>query len=667
MFKRFKCGEIERICDRYDCWVPPIGYGINTITGDLEATDVIKRSIKKSEQKWERQPLPEWWTSKRNAEKRRQEHDPEFFDQDCEEYREQEWGRRLRGVWVYINGKPVYITGLHWFYLNWWKFQGKWMDYRDPNRKFFYVWDYCVEDPNCLGLIEITKRKEGKTARAGCILYEYISRTENKHGGIQSKTDDDAEEVYNKAVIEPWQKLPDFYRPVYDIGKGDSPGESLDFFNPSLRGKQALRVNRDGALESFIDFKSRGVDAYDGPELHRYVSDEAGKLKDVSIRDRHNTVMMCSEVDGKFVGKHLYTTTVEEMESGGGEFLKLVRDSDFNERDENGRTKTGLYVYFLPAFETMGYDDYGMPDVEFGKKYFMNKRFALRFDEKNLQSFIRKNPFTLDECFQTDSDKCLYNAYKLTEREKYLRWQTDITEFGNLIWKDGIKDSEVLWEPNPQGRWERSWLPEAKDRNRVKREGNELFPMNMHQFISGSDTYDHNSTEDSRNSKAASFVKRRRNPDGEDSTARKYVFKYHARPPLADMMYEDLIIQCFFFGCQILCESNKPGILNYFVRRGYHNFLVYVPGYTEPGIPSTLPNKKEASIMLESYIEQNIDKMDFIDQIVQLLGFDIKNTEKSDLVMAMLWTEYADNYRYFELEEDKSDLYEVEEVMRQYD
>jgi hypothetical protein len=667
MFKRFEGGTIERIIDRYDCWVPPVGYGINVITGELEPTDVIKRSVKKAEQYWERQELPEWWGDKRKAERKRQEFDSDYIDQDCERYREQEWGRRLRGVWVYMNGKAVYLTGLHWFYLNWWKFQGKFMDYRDPNRRFFYVWDYCVEDPNCLGLIEITKRKDGKTARAGCMLYEYISRTCDKHGGIQSKTDTDAEEMYDKAVVQPWQKLPDFYRPVYDISKGDKPGEGIQFFKPSLRGKRALEEIYIQAIESFIDFKPSKVEAYDGPELHRYVSDEAGKMKDVSIRERHNTVMMCSEVDGEFVGKQLYTTTVEEMESGGGEFLRLVKDSDFNERDDNGRTKTGLYVYFLPAFETMFYDRYGMPDVEKGRQYFMNKRIALKNDEKNLQSFIRKNPFTLDECFSTDSDKCLYNAYKLTEREKFLRWNTDITQYGNFVWKDGIKDSEVVWEPSPNGRWEVSWMPpEPKDRNKVQKEGNLFFPRNTHQFISGCDTYDHNSTEDSRNSKAASFVKRRINPLGKDATSKKYVVKYHHRPPMAEMVYEDLIMQCFFFGCQMLAESNKPGVINYFIRRGYGAFLVHIEGYKEPGIPSTQDNKREASLMIESYIEEYIQAMDFTKQIVQLLGFDIKKTEKSDLVMAMLWTEYADNYRYWETEEQKEDLIEIDDIMPQY-
>lgn len=135
---------------------------------------------------------------------------------------------------------------------------------------------------------------------------------------------------------------------------------------------------------------------------------------------------------------------------------------------------------------------------------------------------------------------------------------------------------------------------------------------------------------------------------------------------MAEMVFEDMILQCFFFGCQILCESNKPGVINYFQRRGYAAFLIYIPGYTEPGIPSTANNKREASLMVESYIEQQVNKMDFRALIYQLLKFDINKTEKYDLVMAMLWTEYADNYRYFEIEQPKDDMVDIDSMFRRF-
>ena len=175
---------------------------------------------------------------------------------------------------------------------------------------------------NCLGLIEITKRKEGKTARSGLFLYHYIFRTEAMHGGIQSKTDGDAAEVFQKAVIAPWRKLPEFLRPIFDRSAGDSPSKELRLFNTSQKGRK--KNTEDAALESFIDYKPAKPSAYDGPELHRYVSDEAGKLEGHSIADRHDVVMFCSEVDGKYIGKQLYTTTVEEMENGGAEFQRTA-------------------------------------------------------------------------------------------------------------------------------------------------------------------------------------------------------------------------------------------------------------------------------------------------------------------------------------------------------
>jgi hypothetical protein len=234
------------------------------------------------------------------------------------------------------------------------------------------------------------------------------------------------------------------------------------------------------------------------------------------------------------------------------------------------------------------------------------------------------------------------------------------------MWEGGKKDTKVVWAPNEGGRWEVTWLPGEEYRNLYQKDGDLFYPRNIAMFISASDTYDHDDTEDSRNSKAASLVKCRMNPLGQDANTRKYICKYNARPPLVDDMYEDLIMQSVFFGCGILCESNKPGAIRYFKRRGYEPFLIQLPGYKEPGVPSTEVNKREASMMVEAYIEQNILKMDFRDQIFHLLKFNIKKTTKWDLAMATLWTEYADNYRYFEVEAKEEELIEADQFIRGY-
>ena len=299
MFNKIEGGSVYVIPDNcfgfeYHCNLPPIGYGINSVTGELQETDIIKRSDIPEHNFWDRYTLPKDWNVKRKAEKERQKFDKYYIDPYLESIRAREWKRRLCGVW-FDNYNPkkkqvetLYITGTHYLYITYWKFQGKFMDFRINDMEFWYVMKYCETDPDCLGLNEITKRKLGKTAKLGCWLYDRTSKPPfNQHAGIQSKADHDAEEVMKKALVQPWQKLPDFFRPIYDTMKGDDPNE-LRFFHTSRRGSTTENEREEEeALESWIDFGASGEAVYDGPELDSYASDEAGKTKrPTSIKER---------------------------------------------------------------------------------------------------------------------------------------------------------------------------------------------------------------------------------------------------------------------------------------------------------------------------------------------------------------------------------------------
>lgn len=666
MYKKHPNCTLEKICANdsvsdgqhyyYECWIPPAGYGINTKTGAIEKTDVIKRSPNKKDQFWEIQPLPKDYNSRRNIEKLRQEKDPTYFDNELEKYRRQEWGRRLRGVWFYNNGQPTYVTGLHYFYLNWWTFQNKKLGYRNTDRKFFYVLEYCIQDPNCLGLIEVTKRKQGKTARAGVFLYEYISREKGKHGGIQSKTNPDAKEVFNKAVIAAWKKLPHFFRPIYDYSAGDPPKGELRFFRPAVKGRKALDIDpNEEELESWIDYKSSEPESYDGPELHRYVSDEAGKLKDISIYERHEVVQFCSDVDGAYVGKQLYTTTVEEMESGGGEFKRLWEDSDPHKRNENGRTATGLYRYFLPSYEAMydaAYrfcDQYGFPKIEETKKFFLNERAGKSHDLKAQSAIIRKNPFTIKEAFRVDGSKCLFDDGKLNNRRDELSWM-DVVEKGNLEWVDkNDKTKGVEWKKKSNGRWKICKAFQFDDHapvNNVRERSKWYEPMNTSYYVAGCDPYDHNKTIDNnRRSNGAMYVKKKHQPGKEDDPFNNaFVIRYNFRPSNVGILYDDFLKTCYYFGCKVLVETQKPGVMKFFTDNGFEEFLLTLPGYTDPGIPSSTPNKQTLAEVTEKYIDDHIDKVYFIELCDDWLEFDLAETQKYDDAMAVGWTEVADKY-----------------------
>ena len=66
---------------------------------------------------------------------------------------EQEYKRRVEGVWFMNNGVATYLTGLHYYYLNWCKIDIGYPDYWDRDRRFFLVWDAVRSNPDCYGLI----------------------------------------------------------------------------------------------------------------------------------------------------------------------------------------------------------------------------------------------------------------------------------------------------------------------------------------------------------------------------------------------------------------------------------------------------------------------------------------------------------------------------------
>lgn len=648
----------------YKCWVPPYGYGKNVVTGEIVKVDVFKRSEDPAEQYWERQGLPDDYKEKRQREKERQFYDKQYIDPYLEEIRKTQWRRRLCGCWFWNNGVAVYLTGLHWLYIEHWKFQGKFNDYRRPDRDSFYVVAHNIEDPFCLGTNEIMNRKNGKTARSGLILYERTSRMSFHHGSLQSKGGKDAKEMFKKAVVQPWRKLPDFFRPTYDLMKGDDPSDELRFFATSRRGQNAELEEPEEALESWIDHYSADESAADGPELHTYCSDETSKTpKDVSIIERQNVTRFCTEINGEFVGYHHYCTTVEidEDEEDNPEFQKLTGMSNPLIRNENGTTLTGLYTYFRPAYLSLYFDKYGEPLIEKAKTYLLNIRKKLQEEgeTRQLSSFKRKQPMTFNEAFSIDGINALYNPELLNCQYDEIKWRTDLTERGNLEWFKGEpfklkieKDNgdvdyilnKIIWVPNPNGRFEKlkDWWP--YEPSRVYELNGKYFPNNNMENRIGCDPFKYDKTKDKRRSNCSAFNYHLANTlFPTDTYADMFTLRYNYRPEGTRLANEDILKMAWLCGCQVLFERNVNHWKRDFTDWNCEGFLMWLPGEQEPGIYN---DPKGTTLQLlcnytEAYINENSKKVFFTNLIGQeegWLGFNVDNTHRFDDPMAAGFT-----------------------------
>ena len=322
MFNKIENGSVMNV-QGLDCNIPPVGYVFDIRTKQLEYVGVYSRSENPSEQYWEIPKLPSWYKNVMlewdNYDKHKKDDAPDFYDDRLEQFKEQEWNRRLNGFWFMNNGTPCFITGLYYLYLVWWKIDVGSPSFRIPDLEKFYFLDYCINDPLCMGAVEVTKRRFGKSFVAGLFIVEYVSRTKMAFGGIQSKTGKDAGKFFSKTVVNPFRRLPKFFRPEYDMSLGANPKSEIRFQKTNVRGKKAESQVDKSELGGGIDHQPSDKVAYDGQKIHRYVGDEAGKCfaKGTKVRMWDGSVK-----------------NIEDIENG-----ELVMGDDSSSRLVYGKTK----------------------------------------------------------------------------------------------------------------------------------------------------------------------------------------------------------------------------------------------------------------------------------------------------------------------------------------
>ncbi len=157
----------------------------------------------------------------------------------------------------------------------------------------------------------------------------------------------------------------------------------LAFREPSKRITKNNKTSQRGdALNTVINWKNTTNNAYDGEKLHMLYLDEAGKWeKPTDIREAWRIERTCLIVGKRIVGKALVGSTVNPMNKGGEEYRGLWEDSDPNERNNNGRTRSGLYRIFIPAYEALEgfFDKYGKAVIDNPPNHIPNMTRRIKF------------------------------------------------------------------------------------------------------------------------------------------------------------------------------------------------------------------------------------------------------------------------------------------------
>jgi hypothetical protein len=587
-----------------------------------------------------------------------------------------QWERRLHGYWFWNNGIPTYIDGWHYFYCGWWNIDVGLPKYRDRDRRFFLFARKIFNETkspvvNAKGIaiksdkgkyewIDFSRRlfygfnypkhrREGATYKAECINYEIISRTMGAFGGIQSMNDVQARKCFLRHLVGPWKKLPFFFKPNYE--GSTSPKTELSFSPPAKRlsSRGALSTSELG-LESGINYDMADPSAYDGDKLYFHHDDEVGKLKKgLSCWDRHTVVKECLVMGGDIVGFTIKTSTVGEMEKGGGrEFKHQCKMSNYYERTPNGQTRSGLAVLFIPAYDGLqGFiDQYGMSIIDTPTKdqaeYINRKMGAREFllgrrkgyidaeDQEGLSEEIRLYPIRFAECFRTAAKSSGFNMNKLENYIDELSFTKQPIITGNFAWKDNVRDGKVIFVENPHGKFKLSHQFTDSESNKKYWSDDEMQwkPGNAHWGVAGGDPFKFNKTEGNRKSKGGGAVIRKAKIKDEDfRMKRKFVCTYAQRTFDKDIYGEDMLMMCIYFGVPMFPEIDYPFLWDYFDGRGYGGYLLYKVDprtFRINNTPGDTANKVKQDIFTEymTWIENEADEETHIEILEECRDID---------------------------------------------
>lgn len=645
------------------CWIPQVGYVLNVVTKQFEYRGVYSRSEIIKDQKWERVPLPDWYKEIQKKwkayDKKKKEDDPEFYDEQLETYKKQEWDRRLNGYWFMNNGKPVYLTGTHYMFLQWWQIDIGYPKYRIPDLEYFYFQQYVVEDPDCMGMLEITKRRFGKTFRGGLFLYEYVTRTKMTNGAIQSKTGLDAKKVFGKAVISPFKKLPKFFRPEYDMSLGITPKTEIRFQQTNVRGQKAEDGLDKEELGSMIDHGSADPIHYDGQKIHRGFEDEWAKTIECNIYDRHEVLRYCVVDDeGKIIGKLLYSSTVEKLDTdreGIQLSAKLLwDDSDQMNKQSNGRTASGLYRFFMTADRAKNFDDYGVPDVEKTVKEILADRDTVKHNPRSLTKRIKKEARTIEEAFSDDEDGCIFNLININLQKAYLK-NNPITHWRYVHFYRDMDTQKVKWiDVDPQKTelcWKMLWFPKPGEDNKYKLNGSYRLPAKADEGTLGVDGYSNTQGGKVYGSKLSGWIYLKYDINDPENTG-LFVGHIYGRPNEKDDMHNQILLAGEFCGFPVYYEFVADDYFTYFKNRGRLGYLPKFPkNAIDPiklkkdiegkdrhrGFPTTEFALTKQNDAMMAYVEHHCDKIYYMELLDDLPKFrPYKRTPFDRTVSAMI-------------------------------
>lgn len=579
--------------------------------------------------------------------------------------------RILNGEWQIIEGKAVWLNNFSYFYHQWFiTKEGYHPEFRDTSQEFLRFLEIVFKDPKCRGGNTMKGRRKGISTMCMSVMLQFGLIKENTEQGITSKSNTDAEKIFQLMLVNGYARLPSFLKPR--ISGNDLPKQKIHFTKKagSITKEKQTGGDKEG-LNNKIEFRAPGANVFDGDGLWLLLLDEAGKWLDVKIDDYLVTASQIIHA-GKQTGRIIIITTVNAGDKGGDNYKIVWKGSNQLRLDELGQTENKLYRQFIPGY--MGGRDGGWIDA-YGnsvwdtptpeqfeylktdpntiaphmgcKQYCELQRKKLANDPEKLQEEIRMFPFTPQEAFNSANNQCNFNVADLneqTERIETLLEGTGKKENGRRMTFKMASNGTKYPVDDPKGYWYILELIENDNKSLYK--GSIKCPDNIAFAAAGMDTYANARATVEKGSDACIVISTRYDalkPDTSGSQAAMLL----GRPDTKGEFHTQVSYGLEYYGIKMLAERSPTDWEDYFIEKCLasplssskkHGYLITTKRSDESDVYGIAPQDKQAREQhlteMKEYALNNMHKIKFLRILKDMKDFNIENRTDFDGCMA---------------------------------
>lgn len=561
---------------------------------------------------------------------------------------EREMYRREHGVWMKNEDELVWLTGNHYFFLQWMKMFGlsekmvpKWRpkgyeyaEYREFQRDIFYLIEKVNGDSNILGMYVAKSKKTGVTQLFAGYKLNKATMSRMKMMGVMSKSDD-AIKVNMRLFLFGFDGLPMIFQPTIK-NRGDEEGNII-FGEPPVRNtrtvkgqQRRIQIQNSKPLDTRVWAAKTKAAGFDSPtmsdiffdELPKYDTENKQQPKVVFMRNR-DTVKLQSFYNGRI---WIFSYPPEMDTPGFFQARDIYFGSKLSTIGNNplGRTETGLIVYYVSALNSFMecFDKYGRCDSKKAHQLNQIERKSTK-DKKQQQALKRLYSETERECWSSSGAGSTFDNIRIGELEFDLKEQLTMgnrfytegrLDWDNTMWEAGSKSKRPLKEfcnikyvklsdaeinDGKEGRL-RFYCPLEMLREDIcaslrrprDEEGNLMPPLNIKNYGAMDPTELAEGQEVNTGSKNANYTMNLANPALDVRMGKvmsnTILSEYFFRPDNPEEYYQDVVKEIIFLDKYVIVEANKKWVATRLIQDGLGRFMLIKnkeTGVIEPWTP----------------------------------------------------------------------------------